>query len=103
MLKSELLLVLNERLPKLSIDQVESAVNCLLKQMVNALMVGEHIEVRGFGSFDLRHHAPRRARNPKTGETVNLPARVTIHFKPGSELKERVNAVSHQYPISVPN
>ena len=99
MLKSELLLILNERLPKLSTDQIESAVNCLLKQIEKALVKGEHIEVRGFGCFDLRHHAPRKARNPKTGESVNLPARVSVHFKPGSELRERVNAARKQCHI----
>ena len=101
MLKSELLLILNERLPKLSTDQVESAVNCLLKQIEIALVEGEHIEVRGFGCFDLRHHAPRTARNLKTGESINLPARVSVHFKPGKELRERVNGESNQYPIEI--
>ena len=51
------------------------------------------------GSFGLRHNAPRKARNPKTGETIDLPARVSVHFKPGGELKKRVNAESNQYPI----
>ena len=99
MVKSELLQAINEKQPKLSLDQVESAVNCLLNQIEKALIVGEHIEVRGFGSFDLRHHAPRKGRNPKTGESVNLPARVSVHFKPGSELRERVNAARKQCHI----
>ena len=99
MVKSELLQAINEKLPKHSTDQVESAVNCLLKQIANALIEGEHIEVRGFGCFDLRHHAPRKARNPKTGEAVDLAARVSVHFKPGSELRERVNATRKQYRI----
>jgi len=99
MVKSELLQAINEKQPKLSLDQVESAVNCLLNQIEKALIVGEHIEVRGFGSFDLRHHAPRKARNPKTGEAVDLAARVSVHFKPGSELRERVNATRKQYRI----
>ena len=99
MVKSELLQAINEKQPKLSLDQVESAVNCLLKQIANALIEGEHIEVRGFGCFDLRHLAPRKARNPKTGEAVDLAARVSVHFKPGSELRERVNATRKQYRI----
>ncbi|MEI6545323.1 MAG: HU family DNA-binding protein [Methylococcales bacterium] len=99
MLKSELLKILNDKLPNLTLYQVEPAVNCLLKQIEKALVQGEHIEVRGFGCFDLRHHAPRKARNPKTGEALTLPARVSVHFKPGKELRERVNAESNQYPI----
>ncbi|NOU44087.1 MAG: hypothetical protein HOO87_11125 [Methyloglobulus sp.] len=57
--------------------------------------------MRGFGSFSLRHRRPRRARNPKTGETVNLPAKVATHFKPGQEMQEMRDWVNSQSnPIS---
>ena len=76
------------------------AVNCLLKHMADALVQGERIEIRGFGSFDLHHRPPRIARNPKTGEAVNLPAKVAIHFKPGKEMRDRVNAARDQCGIT---
>jgi integration host factor subunit beta len=76
------------------------AVNCLLKQMVNALVEGERIEIRDFGSFDLRHRPPRVARNPRTGEAVNLPAKVKVHFKPGKEMRDRVDAARHQCDVT---
>ena len=97
MLKSELLKVLTEKLPNIPADQIEPAVNCLLKQIENALIQGEHVEVRGFGSFDLHYHAPRKGRNPKTGESVELPTRVSIHFNPGKELRQRVNSKNYQH------
>jgi integration host factor subunit beta len=90
--KSELVRVLNEKVPELQQRDVESALNCILGQMTDALDQGERIEIRGFGSFNLRHRLPRIARNPKTGEAVNLPAKVAVHFKPGKEMRVRVDA-----------
>ena len=71
---------------------MELALNCILGQMADALAKGKRIEIRGFGSFDCRHRPPRIARNPKSGEGVNLPAKIAVHFKPGSEMRDRVNA-----------
>ena len=90
---------LNEKLPEHQLDDVELAVNCLLKHMAAALAQGQRIEIRGFGGFDLHHRAPRRARNPMTGEAVQLPAKVVLHFKPGKDMKDRVNAAREQYVI----
>ena len=90
MIKSELVRALNEKLPELQLGDVDLAVNCLLNHMADALVQGERIEIRGFGSFDLHHRPPRIGRNPKTGETVNLPAKVAVHFKPGSATRSRV-------------
>jgi integration host factor subunit beta len=73
--------------------------NCLLKHMADALVKGERIEIRGFGGLDLRYRPPRIARNPKTGEAIMLPTKVVLHFKPGKELRDRVNAARHQYDI----
>jgi len=89
-LKLELVRALNEKLPELQIRDVELALNCMLGQMADALAHGQRIEIRGFGSFDLHRRSPRIARNPKTGEAVNLPAKVAIHFKPGSATRSRV-------------
>jgi integration host factor subunit beta len=91
-IKSELLRTLNEKLPELQVRDVELALNCMLAQLTNALVQGERIEIRGFGSFDCRHRPPRIARNPKSGEGVNLPAKIAVHFKPGKEMRDRVNA-----------
>jgi len=100
MIKSELIRALNEKLPSLHDKDVGLAVNCMLNQMAEALNTGERIEVRGFGSFDLRHRAPRFARNPKSGEPINLPAKIFIHFKPGKEMRSRVDAVRNKYRIT---
>ncbi|MEI7844014.1 MAG: integration host factor subunit beta [Gallionellaceae bacterium] len=92
MVKSELIHALNEKLPELQVRDVELALNCILGQMVDALVQGKRIEIRSFGSFDLHCRPPRIARNPKTGEAANLPAKVVVHFKPGKEMRGRVNA-----------
>ena len=60
--------------------------------MACTLQQGERIEIRGFGSFSLHYRAPRVGRNPKTGEKVELLGKSVPHFKPGKELRERVNA-----------
>lgn len=90
MTKSELIEQLAEvsRLPLMDVDM---SVRTILELMSNALATGERIEVRGFGSFSLHHRKPRIGRNPKTGESVALPAKHVPHFKPGKELRERVN------------
>jgi integration host factor subunit beta len=100
MTKSELVSALAERQPQLLKQNVELAVNCILVQMADALVEGERIEIRGFGSFDLHHQSPRIGRNPRTGEGVNLPAKVSIHFKPGKEMRDRVDATRDQCGIT---
>ena len=100
MVKSELVSTLNEKLPELQIRDVELALNCVLEQMADALVHGERIEIRGFGSFDCRHRPSRIARNPKSGESVNLPAKVTVHFKPGKGMRDRVNTARDQCGIT---
>ncbi|MDI1232424.1 MAG: integration host factor subunit beta [Methylobacter sp.] len=100
MVKSELMRALNEKLPELQARDVELALNCILGQMADALASGERIEIRGFGAFCIRHRAPRLGRNPKTGEAVNLPAKVVIHFKPGIEMKARVDAAHDKCRIT---
>ena len=96
MVKSELATKLNEKFPELKSSDVEFALGFILTQMSHALAQGERIEIRGFGSFNVHHHAPRLARNPKTGESVDLPAKAVVHFKPGKEMRERVNSSNSQ-------
>ena len=66
-------------------------VETVFESIVDALKRGEGIELRGFGSFRFRQRGPRRGRNPKTGESVEVPAKRTPYFKPGKELKELIN------------
>jgi len=98
MVKSEMVQALNRKMPYFQEKDVESALNCMVNQMVDALVKGERIEIRGFGSFDLRHRSPRLARNPKTGESVQLAAKAAVHFKPGKEMKDRVNVPYNPLP-----
>jgi integration host factor subunit beta len=92
MTKSELIERIADRQPQLSPKDVELAVKTILDQMSDALAEGQRIEIRGFGSFSLHYRAPRKGRNPKTGETVELEGKYVPHFKPGKEMRERVNA-----------
>ncbi|HET8764865.1 MAG TPA: integration host factor subunit beta [Rhodanobacter sp.] len=91
MTKSELIEALARRQTHLAFADVELAVKSIIEQMSQALADGERIEVRGFGSFALHFRPPRMGRNPKTGESVALPGKHVPHFKPGKELRERVN------------
>ena len=92
MTKSELIERISEMQPQLSPKDVELAVKTILEQMSDALATGQRIEIRGFGSFSLHYRAPRKGRNPKTGEAVELEGKFVPHFKPGKEMRERVNA-----------
>jgi integration host factor subunit beta len=91
MTKSELIEILATKNSHLNHKDVELAVKSLLDQMSHALATGQRIEIRGFGSFSLHYRPPRIGRNPKTGESVALAAKYVPHFKPGKELRERVN------------
>ena len=101
MLKSELIRALSAKLPEIQIRDLELALNCMLGQMADAMADGERIEIRGFGSFDLHRRPPRIARNPKTGEAVNLPAKIAIHFKPGKDMRVRGDAARDQYSTTL--
>ena len=91
MTKSELIEILADKARHIQTKDVELAIKELLEQMAQTLQKGERIEIRGFGSFSLHFRAPRVGRNPKTGETVKLDGKYVPHFKPGKELRERVN------------
>jgi integration host factor subunit beta len=91
MTKSEIIDILSRKQSHLSNRDVELSVKILLEQMSNTLADGRRIEIRGFGSFSLHYRAARRGRNPKTGEKVDLSPKYVPHFKPGKELRDRVD------------
>ena len=91
MTKSELISALADRQKHLAFADVELAVRNVIEQMSVALAGGDRIEIRGFGSFSLHYRPPRTGRNPKTGTAVALPGKYVPHFKPGKELRQRVN------------
>jgi len=99
MTKSEIINILSRKQSHLSSKDIELSVKILLEQMSDTLTSGERIEIRGFGSFSLHHRAARSGRNPKTGEKVNLASKHVPHFKPGKELRERVNEAKELNPI----
>jgi len=92
MIKSELIDKLAIENPHLTQAEVERLVNTVLGQMVETLSEGGRVEIRGFGAFSVRHRPARQGRNPRTGETVDVPAKAVPFFKSGKELRERLNA-----------
>ena len=94
--KSALITRITSRQEKKKKKDIELAVKALLEQMVEALAVGQRVEIRGFGSFSLHHRPPRLGRNPKTGEKVAVGSKYVPHFKPGKELKDRVDEAAAQ-------
>ncbi|MDC0534981.1 integration host factor subunit beta [Francisellaceae bacterium] len=88
--KSQLSLKLAHTL-SLKPGKAENAINIILKTMTAALAVDRHIEIRGFGSFDIHVRAASNVRNPKTGKILWHSAQYTSRFRPGSPLKNRIN------------
>lgn len=99
MTKSELIEVLVRKQVQLGYRDVELAVRTMLEHMAGTLSGGQRIEIRGFGSFSLHYRPARVGRNPKSGEPVMLPAKHVPHFKPGKELRDRVNDSVDSKPI----
>ena len=95
MTKSELIEAIAQQQKHLPAKDVELAVKHLLELMSDALASGQRIEIRGFGSFSLHYRPPRMGRNPKTGEAVALAGKHVPHFKPGKDLRDRVNEGRH--------
>ena len=91
MTKSELIERLIDVSSSMQSRDIEIAVKELLEYMAQTLQRGERIEIRGFGSFSLHYREPRVGRNPKTGESVQLEGKYVPHFKPGKELRDRVD------------
>jgi integration host factor subunit beta len=106
MTKSELIELLVAEQDHLPYKDVEEAVRKVIDRMSTALASGERIEIRGFGSFSLHYRPPRIGRNPKTGDSVALAGKYVPHFKPGKELRDRVNLafqeVEEDLPVPAP-
>ncbi|MDH4190715.1 MAG: integration host factor subunit beta [Betaproteobacteria bacterium] len=102
MTKSELIARLAERYPQLVAKDAEYAVKMVLDAMTHALLQGQRIEIRGFGSFGLNYRPPRLGRNPKSGEKVRVPEKYVPHFKAGKELRERVDAEQPEAGLARP-
>ncbi len=92
--KSDLIEALSHNQKHLERKDVELAVKGLLEKMSQELASGNRIEIRGFGSFSLHFRAARMGRNPKSGDAVPLRGKYVPHFKPGKELRERVNVLT---------
>lgn len=92
MTRSDLVELLAERFGQLTQKDADAAVKTILDAMGSALIDGHRIEIRGFASFSVTHRPPRTGRNPRTGESVQIPGRRVPHFKPGKALREAVGA-----------
>jgi integration host factor subunit beta len=94
MTKSELIQKLYERFEYLSADEIKKVVDLVFDEMSDALVSKKRIEIRGFGAFSLRPRKARIARNPRTNEKISMGERFSTYFRPGKELKDKVNKLS---------
>jgi integration host factor subunit beta len=91
MIRSELLQALAKSNPELRIDDVERIVDVFFDEIGQRLAEGGRVELRGFGAFSTRERDPRKGRNPRTGEAVEVPGKKVPFFKPGKEMRARLN------------
>lgn len=91
MIKSGLVEKVAEKVKNFTKRDVELIMDEIFDSMTTSLAKGDKVEIRGFGSFKVKEHKARKGRNPKTGATINIPAKRSPFFKVGKELKERVN------------
>jgi integration host factor subunit beta len=91
MIRSELVAIIAEQHPHLTIRDVEVLVGTVFNEITSALADGRRVELRGFGAFSTRARGARTGRNPRTGEAVPVDAKRVPYFKPGKELRERLN------------
>lgn len=92
MIKSELVQKLTTQSPHLYQRDLERVVNIVLGEIVGALKEGDRVELRGFGAFSTKERTARTGRNPRTGTAVDVSAKKAAAFKPGKEMRERLNA-----------
>ncbi|RDC61246.1 Integration host factor subunit beta [Alteripontixanthobacter maritimus] len=92
MIRSELLEALQKDNPDLKPDEVEQVLDVFFSEIANRLAEGGRVELRGFGAFSTRERKARKGRNPRTGEAVDVPAKRVPYFKPGKDMRERLNA-----------
>jgi len=91
MTRSDLVEALASRFAQLGQRDAELAIKAILDAMSDAMVQGQRIEIRGFGSFSVNSRPPRMGRNPRSGESVAIPEKRVPHFKPGKALRERVD------------
>ncbi len=103
MTKSDLIERVAARLPHISKKDTEIVVNTIFDSMTEALRRSDRIEIRGFGSFQVKIREAREGRNPKTGEEVKIPAKRTPFFKVGKELKERIDVTGRPKGEAAPS
>jgi integration host factor subunit beta len=92
MIRSELLQALASENPGLRPEEVEQVVDLFFDEISSRLAEGGRVELRGFGTFSTRGREPRVGRNPRTGNPVDVPAKRVPYFKPGKEMRDRLNA-----------
>jgi integration host factor subunit beta len=95
LIKSQLIGELSKKFPHLPEKDIALAVNHIIEHLSTILSQGGRIEIRGFGSFNLHFRPPRRAHNPKTGEKLVTSPKYAVHFKPGKDMREKVNGSRH--------
>jgi integration host factor subunit beta len=91
MTRSDIVQALADKFGQLTHRDAEAAVKAILDSMSDALAKGHRIEIRGFGSFSINRRPPRTGRNPRSGESVEIPEKRVPHFKPGKALRESVD------------
>jgi len=92
MIRSELLAALAKENPELRTEEVERVVDVFFEEIAQRLAQGGRVELRGFGAFSTRERQARKGRNPRTGDTVDVPGKRVPYFKPGKEMRQRLNA-----------
>ena len=92
MIRSELLQALAKESPGLRAEEIERMVDVFFDEVTQRLADGGRVELRGFGAFSTREREPRKGRNPRTGDAVEVPAKRVPYFKPGKEMRARLNA-----------
>lgn len=91
MIRSELLQALAKDNPELRADEIEQVVDIFFDEIAQRLAEGGRVELRGFGAFSTRQRAARTGRNPRSGDAVSVPSKRVPYFKPGKEIRERLN------------
>jgi len=91
MIRSELLQALAKENPELRTEEIEQVVDTFFDGIADSLAEGGRVELRGFGAFSTRHRQARAGRNPRTGESVSVPEKRVPYFKPGKEMRARLN------------
>lgn len=92
MIRSELLQVLARENPELRSEEIEKVVNVFFDEIAERLARGGRVELRGFGAFSTRERDARKGRNPRTGDSVEVPGKKVPYFKPGKEMRAKLNA-----------